>query len=57
MQQNRTIGPGKVVNIDGQRFLAAQTSIIDEPEECAIAWIFYSTQHGLDFLGIQSTRC
>src|SRR5712691_5953590 len=55
MQQNRTIGPGKVVNIDGQRFLAAQTTIIDEPEECAISWIFYSMQHGLDLLGIQST--
>src|SRR5258708_2599795 len=34
---NGALGPGNVVDVDGQGFLAAQAAIIDEPEERPIA--------------------
>jgi hypothetical protein len=38
---NRALGPGNVVDVDGQRFLTAQAPIIDQPEEGAITRVLY----------------
>src|SRR5260370_507855 len=36
LDENGAIRPGNILNVDGERFLTAQTSIIDQPEERAV---------------------
>src|SRR5450755_4052505 len=51
----RALGPGNVVDIDGQRLLTAKTAIIDQPEERAISRVRYFPQGRLDLLRVQRT--
>src|SRR6266487_560562 len=42
---NRAIGPGNVLDVDSQGFLTAKATIIDQPEQGAIARILDFAQH------------
>src|SRR6266571_4507925 len=53
---DRPLGPVDVLEIDSQCFLTAQTTVVDQPEQCAIARIADGAERGLDLLGIQRPR-
>ena len=56
MDTDRSLGPVDVLEIDGQRFLSAQTAVVDQPEQCAIARSADGAERGLDLLWIQRPR-
>jgi hypothetical protein len=41
VKKKRAIGPGNVFDVDGQCFLAAKATIIDQPEKGTIARVLY----------------
>jgi len=53
---DRPLGPVDVLEIDSQCFLTAQTTVVDQPEQCAIARSADGAERGLDLLGIQRPR-
>src|SRR5258708_2798797 len=53
LDENGAIWPGNILNVDRQGFLAAQTAIIDQPEEGTVAWVGNLTQERLDALRIE----
>ncbi len=45
---DRPLGPVDVLEIDSQCFLTAQTTVVDQPEQCAIARSADGAERGLD---------